>query len=281
LKVTPLIILARPRQWLKNLMVFFPPFLSGSLFHSQSIAGVILPILSFCLASSSTYIVNDIFDIDQDACHPEKSRRPLSAGEVSRKLALSLAVLFLVASLVLAWRVTQTFLLYVILYLGFSYAYSFRLKHVPIFDVFCISTGFVLRLFGGGAAFRVNISHWLFLSVFLLSVFLSFGKRYSEQCCLGELGGTHRRTLDEYPEGFLEAAMYLSGATVLVTYSLYVINRPLLVYTVPLCLFGLLRYLMIIKSGGEGDPTAALTKDMPLLFVSILWSLTVSMSIYL
>lgn len=280
MNVRTVVVMVRPRQWLKNLMVFFPPFLSGSLFQSRELATMLIPFAAFCLASSATYIVNDVLDIEQDARHPEKSRRPLPSGDVSRGSALFLAVLMLVVSLLLAQRVSVLFLLYVALYLGISSAYSFRLKHLPIFDIFCISLGFVLRLYGGGAAFDVYISDWLFLTVFLLSIFLSVGKRYSERRALGNMAGLHRRTLEEYPEGFLEAAMYLSGAAVLVTYSLYVINRPLMVYTVPLCLFGLLRYLMMIKSGGVGDPTHALVKDMPLLLIGIIWVFMVGLSVY-
>ena len=280
MKYRALIALIRPRQWLKNLMVYFPPFLSGSLFLSRDLATLSLPFVSFCLASSATYMVNDVLDLEQDTCHPEKRRRPLPAGEVSRNAALFLAALALVASILLARQVSSLFLLYLILYLIISFAYSLHLKHLPIFDTFCISFGFVLRLYGGGAAFGVIISDWLFLTVFLLSNFLSVGKRYGEQRSLGDQAGSHRRTLEEYPEGFLEAAMYLSGAAVLVTYSLYVINRPLLVYTVPLCLFGLLRYLMMVKSGGEGDPTHALLKDMPLLVIGVLWALMVGLSVY-
>jgi hypothetical protein len=137
-----------------------------------------------------------------------------------------------------------------------------------------------MRLYGGGEAFGVFISDWLFLTVFLLAIFLSVGKRYSERRILGASAGCHRKTLENYPDGFLESAMYLSGAAVLVTYSIYAIAKPLLVYTVPLCLFGLLRYLMMVKSGSEGDPTEALTKDGPLLVVSLLWATLVGVSIY-
>jgi hypothetical protein len=98
---------------------------------------------------------------------------------------------------------------------------------------------------------------------------------------LGAAAGDHRHTLNEYPEGFLGTLMSLSGAAVLVTYSLYVINRPLLVYTVPLCLFGLLRYMFMINSGSDGDPTSALTKDKLLLFVGIIWTFMVGLSVYL
>lgn len=280
MKPRAIVEILRPRQWLKNLMVFFPPFLSGAIMNPTVLVTGIIPFAAFCSASSATYVLNDILDCDSDAMHPVKRSRPLPAREITRSTALALATALLAVALVMAWMVSSTFLCYLLLYLGLSTAYSLRLKHVPIFDVFCIASGFVLRLYGGGAAFNVLISQWLFLTVFLLAIFLSIGKRYSEQQSLGELAGDHRRPLDEYPAGFLDAAMNLSGAAVLVTYSLYVISRPFLVYTVPLCLFGLFRYLMMVKAGGQGDPTEALTKDMPLLLIGTAWAVMVGLSVY-
>jgi len=280
MSLIPLIKIVRPKQWIKNLMVFFPPFLSGALAHSGMAAKGLVPFLVFCCASSATYIFNDLQDRAQDALHPRKKSRPLVTGEITVRTAKGLLVVLLLSSILLGWSVSWLFLLYVVIYLLLSLAYSMRLKHLPIFDVFCISFGFVLRLYGGGEAFGVYISDWLFLSVFLLSLFLSVGKRYSEQCILGTAAGEHRRSLDAYPEGFLESAMYLSGAAVLITYSMYAISTPLMVYTVPLCVFGLLRYLMRIKAGGEGDPAETLLKDTTLLIVGILWAIMVGFSVY-
>lgn len=273
--------LLRPRQWLKNLMIFFPPFLSGSLFHQGAAVHGIAPFAAFCCASSATYLFNDVLDRQSDARHPRKRLRPVAAGTVSPTRALLISAVLASAGGVLAWRASLLVLLYLLLYLLVSVAYSLLLKHLAIVDIFCISLGFVLRLYGGGAAFGVYISDWLFLTVFLLSVFLSVGKRYSERRNLGAAAGKHRPTLEEYPDGFLESALYLSGASVLVTYAMYAISRPLLVYTVPLCLYGLLRYLLRIKSGGEGDPTDALLRDGALLVIGILWALLVGLSVYL
>ncbi len=274
------VALLRPRQWLKNLMLFFPPFLSGSLFHPGMALHGIVPFAAFCCASSATYLFNDIRDREQDARHPQKRLRPLASGAVSPRAAMLLSALLAASGGMLAWQASHLVFLYLLLYLLVSVAYSLLLKHLVIVDIFCISLGFVLRLYGGGAAFGVYISDWLFLSVFLLSVFLSVGKRYSERRNLGAAAGEHRPTLEEYPDGFLESALYLSGASVLVTYAMYAISRPLLVYTVPLCLYGLLRYLLRIKSGGEGDPTDALLRDGSLLVIGILWALLVGLSVY-
>jgi len=272
--------LLRPRQWLKNLMLFFPPFLSGALFHPGLLQKGAVPLLAFCCASSAGYIFNDLRDLEQDRYHPRKSLRPLASGEVSRRQALLLLGGLLTGALLAGWRVSPVYLYFVSLYLLLSAVYSLYLKHLPIFDVFCISLGFVLRLYAGGEAFCVYVSDWLFLSVFLLSIFLSVGKRYSECRNLGEAAVEHRRALGSYPEGFLESAMYLSGATVLMTYAMYVMTTPLLVYTVPLCVFGLLRYLLRIKAGGEGDPAEALLKDGVLLGTGIIWVLLVGLSVY-
>jgi 4-hydroxybenzoate polyprenyltransferase len=261
-------------------MVFFPPFLSGALLHPGMLAKGLLPFLAFCSASSTAYIFNDLRDLDRDVLHPRKRLRPLASGEVTINSAKALILILLVVTLISSWLVSPLFLLYVVIYLVMSFAYSLKLKHLPIFDVFCISLGFVLRLYGGGEAFGVYVSDWLFLSVFLLSLFLSVGKRYSEQRILGESAGEHRSTLEVYPAGFLESAMYLSGSAVLITYAMYAIATPLMVYTVPLCVFGLLRYLMHIKSGGEGDPAETLLRDPILLIVGILWVLMVGLSVY-
>lgn len=280
MKITASIRLFRPRQWLKNLMLFFPPFLSGALSHPGVMQKGLLPLLAFCCASSAGYIFNDLRDLEQDRHHLRKSLRPLASGEVARGAAFSLLGTLLIGALFAGSLVSPTFLYFTLLYLLLSVAYSLYLKNLPIFDVFCISMGFVLRLYAGGEAFGVHVSDWLFLSVFLLSIFLSVGKRYSESRTLGEAAVEHRRALGSYPEGFLESAMYLSGATVLMTYAMYVITTPLLVYTVPLCMFGLLRYLLHIKAGGEGDPAEALLKDYPLLGTGILWVLLVGLSVY-
>lgn len=280
MKMLPWIKLLRPIQWLKNLMVFFPAFLSGSILHVAPGWQMLLPFVSFCCASSSSYIFNDLIDRSFDASHPQKKTRPLPSGQISQPLAILACILLGCVSLGLAWIVSTVFWKFVLIYLIVMTSYSLFLKDVAILDVFCVSLGFVLRLYAGGVAFNVEISDWLFLTVFLLSIFLSVGKRYGERLILGVDAGSHRRALDAYPDGFLEGAMYLSGSTVLVTYAMYAIAHPGMVYTVPLCMFGLLRYLMRIKRGENGDPTESLTRDFPLLAIGVMWVLFVGWSIY-
>lgn len=276
-----LLKLLRPHQWLKNLMLLFPPFLGGTLLQTGLSAQAVLPLSAFCLASSATYIFNDILDADRDALHPRKSLRPIPAGQIGKPLGTVYAAAILGAAMILGAMVSKTFLFLLLTYLAVSAAYSLGLKGQPIIDIFCIAAGFVLRLQAGGAAFGVVISDWLFLSVFLLAIFLSTGKRLCEKNSLGDNSGNHRESLLHYPPGLLEGTMYMTGAAVLVTYSMYVIHRPALVYTVPLCTFGLLRFMLLVKSNRYGDPTESLLRDCILFVVGFLWVVIVGVATYL
>lgn len=274
--------LLRMRQWLKNLMLFFPPFLGGTLFSHTLDGKILLPFGAFCLVSSSTYILNDIGDRETDRLHPDKRARPIASGEISVLSALILAIVLLVCGIAIARRISGTFFLLMMAYVAVSAAYSAALKNVVLLDIFCISAGFLLRLQAGGVAFDVAISEWLFLCVFLLSVFLSAGKRLAEKTRLGDAAHHHRKALLAYPKGFLEGTMYMVGGSVLVTYTMYVISRhsTLLLYSVPLCCFGLLRYIYRIRAGKSGDPTESLVKDVPLLIVGLVWVCMVGWGIY-
>jgi 4-hydroxybenzoate polyprenyltransferase len=278
--LTGFFTILRPTQWLKNLMLFFPPFLGGELLVTGVFPRGIIPLVSFCLASSSTYILNDIVDLESDRNHPRKSRRPIPSGDVSPRKAMILCLLLLVGALILAYAISPVFISILAAYVFISILYSLYLKNFPIVDLFCISAGFLFRLQAGGEVFSVTISDWLFLSVFLLSIFLSTGKRLYEKNALGDNAGNHRKSLESYPPGFLDGIMYMTGGAVLVTYTLYVIEHHVLIYTVPLCCFGLLRYILRVKSGLGGDPTESLLKDGPLFVVGVMWALMVGWGIY-
>lgn len=274
--------LLRIHQWLKNLMLFFPPFLGGTLFADCLTPRSLLPFLSFCFASSATYIVNDLFDRDNDRNHPEKHKRAIASGRVSTAVAMVLVALLLCGSILTAVNMTDLFQMLLLAYLVISVCYSAKLKEIVLVDIFCISAGFLIRLQAGGVAFSVPVSEWLFLSVFLLSVFLSTGKRLAEKQHLGNVAHHHRMALAAYPKGFLEGTMYMTGGSVLVTYTMYVISRhsSVLLYSVPLCCFGLLRYILRVQSGKGGDPTESLTRDLQLLIVGAVWVCLVGWGIY-
>ena len=275
-----LIVLLRPHQWLKNLMIFFPPFLGGVLFTPGALQKGLLPFAAFCLASSATYVFNDIRDAEQDRIHPRKQHRPIASGAVPVPQAIIVGACLFVGSMMLSLQQPVIFWGWLLAYFVLSFAYSTVLKNLPVFDIFCISSGFVFRLFAGGVAFGVDVSDWLFLSVLLLAIFLSSGKRLSEKMMLGALSGDHRKALIEYSEGVLEGFMYMSGAAVLVTYTMYAITMHRLVFTVPLCCFGLFRYVLLVKRGESGDPTDSLMKDPVMFIVGLVWVVMVGFATY-
>ncbi len=236
--------------------------------------------IAFCLVSSAGYIFNDLLDRERDLHHPEKRLRPLPSGAVSVVGASCFAALLFVSGLVSAGLVSKKILLLILVYGLISFLYTLTLKSLPVIDLFCIAAGFLIRLQAGGELFQISISSWLFLTVFLLAVFLSTGKRLSESQTLGDCAGEHRASLVCYPPGFLAGTMYMTGSTVLMTYAMYVVHKPKLLYTVPLCLFGLLRFMLRVSSGKGGDPTEALLKDWILFLVSLVWLLMVVWSIY-
>ncbi|MBE0577376.1 MAG: decaprenyl-phosphate phosphoribosyltransferase [Desulfuromonadales bacterium] len=276
-----LFYLLRPYQWLKNLMLLFPPLLGGILFAPGVLQKGLLPFAIFCLASSATYIFNDLKDAEQDRLHPRKQHRPIASGTISSAQAILVGSVLCIAAILLSLQLPTIFMAWLLAYLGLSIAYSTVLKDQPVFDIFCIASGFVFRLFAGGAAFSVEISDWLFLSVLFLAIFLSAGKRLAEKITLGTTAGDHRKSLAVYTVTTLESFMCMSGAAVLVTYTLYVITKHKLVLTVPLCCFGLFRYMMLVKSGGSGDPTESLLKDPVLFLVGLVWVVMVIFSTYI
>lgn len=271
----------RPTQWLKNLMLFFPPFLAGQILMPGIITRGIAPFGAFCLVSSAGYVLNDLMDRNRDVLHPLKRLRPIPSGVVSLAGASIFSALLLICGLLLGNSISSSFLLLLVGYAAISISYSLLLKTLPVVDLFCIAAGFLIRLQAGGEFFHIPISPWLFLTVFLLAVFLSTGKRLSESRSLGDSAGEHRTSLALYPSGFLAGTMYMTGSAVLVTYAMYVLNKPKLIYSVPLCLFGLLRYILRVNSGKNGDPTESLLKDGMLFIVSLMWLMMVVWSIYL
>lgn len=276
-----LLRLLRPKQWLKNLMLLFPPLFGGVLFTPEVFHNLALPLLAFCLAASANYAINDVLDAEKDAAHPSKKNRPIPSGAISPRAAVTLGISLFVLAVILGFFVSLPFLFILLAYLSLSSAYSFRLKDIPVVDIFCVAAGFLLRLHAGGIAFKIPISDWLFLTVFLLAVFLSLGKRIAEKQLLSEEGAHHRPVLQKYPLNFLHGAMYMTGATVLVTYAMYVVAHPGLLYTIPLCCFGLFRYMYRVIRESSGDPTESLLKDKVLMVVSLLWLVMVGSTLYL
>lgn len=267
--------LLRPKHWLKNLLLFAPPFFGGSIFKPEVLKISIPAFISFSFIASTIYIFNDINDRESDKNHPVKNGRPIASGRLSVNNSLLISFILLTTSIIISLLINPSFTYFLFSYLGLNIAYTLYLKSLPVFDIFSIAAGFLIRVMAGGEAFHVEVSNWLFLTVLFVSVLLASGKRLSEANSLKEIAHHHRKVLGEYPEGFLESVLWLTGAASLISYSLYTIEKGEdLFYTVILSAFGLLRYLYIVKTG-KGEPVDAIFGDRVLFITIALWVITV------
>ena len=265
-----LINLLRPGQWVKNGFVL-APLLFSSQFLDPRITGLAFVAFAlFCVASSATYIVNDLHDIEHDRLHPKKSqRRPLAAGIISIPAALGVLVL-LYSILIFGWFVVPEVSAVILAYLLINLAYTFVLKHQPVLDIFTIAMGFMLRVYAGAVAVLVPLSDWMFITTLCLALYLAAIKRRQE---LSQSGTGGRKVLKRYSVILMDRYAEMSAIGALVFYSMFVMSaKPQLVITVPLVLFGLFRYWYIVEEldGGE-SPTSTLLTDWQLLLAVVLW----------
>ena len=261
----------RIKHWVKNLFLFAAPFFGGVLFKDSTLYLALPAFVSFSLCASAGYIINDIADIKTDLLHPKKSQRPIASGVISKKTAVLVALMLTVTSSFISFRISPNFFGLIVLYFLIQIAYSIYLKHIAVADIFCIASGFVIRVLAGGAAFNVGVSRWLLLTMFMISLVLAAGKRLGEVRLLNERAEAHRKSLDVHFISTLNEILLISSAGSLIAYSLYTVEQfPNLIYTVPIVTFGLFRYLLISKKGG-GDPTDALTSDKWLALTVLLW----------
>ena len=265
-----LIKLMRPKQWVKNSFVLAPVVFSGTFLDADAVSHALLAVLLFCVASSATYIINDIHDIERDRCHIKKSKtRPLAAGVVSVSAALIL-LSCLYAVLVWGWFVAPKVVMVIAAYLILNLLYTFVLKHQPVVDICTIAIGFVLRVYAGAMALNVPVSSWMFITTLCLALYLAAIKRRQELC---QSGTESRKGLGKYSVSLVNRYAEMSATGALLFYSMFVMSvKPELVITVPLVLFGLFRYWFVVEAldGGE-SPTDALLADYQLLLAVVLW----------
>lgn len=271
----PLLRAMRPHQWVKNVFVLAALVFAGGVAEGAGrevhVVPVLLAVAAFCLGSSAIYLLNDVLDVESDRAHPGKCKRPIAAGQLSVSAALSAAGISAAAAIALAfWAggepVPVMWVLFA--YLGLNLAYTLRLKHVVLLDVFCIASGFLFRVQAGASAVGVPVSHWLFLCTLFLALFLALCKRRAEIDLLGEDRGDHRAILTQYTTGFLDQMVTLVAACTIVAYTMYTVSDDTarnfgedhhLIVTVPFVVFGLARYMLLVQTQrGGGSPTRVL-----------------------
>ena len=270
----------RPEQWLKNGFVLAPIVFSGLVGEPEAWIRSALAVAAFCAASSATYLVNDLIDREADRVHPEKSRRPIAAGEVSAVQAGAAAAILVTAAVAIAVALGGWFLLTLIAYISLVLLYSALLKKAVFLDVLVVAAGFVLRVVGGAVAIDVPVSRWILVVTYLLALYLALGKRRTELVLLGGEAGSHRAVLGHYTLPMVDSAIsVVLGATVL-AYALYTVAPDTvakvgsegLLATVPIVLYGLFRYLYLLhRHELGGSPTRALLTDRPLLACVVIW----------
>lgn len=279
----------RPHQWVKNLFVLAPLIFSKSfLLLEKNLLGV-AAMLFFCLAASTVYLVNDIFDIDRDRRHPTKCRRPIAAGELPLPIARLTAGVLGLGAVGGAFALNTALGLVISTYLLMNLAYSLWLKHIAFVDVSIIATGFVLRVLAGAFAIQVFISEWLIVCTFFLALYLGLGKRAHELRLFlsGEVQKS-RKVLERYRVEYLDfALLFMAGMTIAV-YTIYTLtaalpdqplrsqdtpfNSPWLPVTIPFAVFGITRFYQLIQKDCPDSPTDLLLHDRIFLVNMALWA---------
>jgi len=279
----------RPKQWTKNVFVFAALIFDKKLLEPLWLGRTVAAFLLFCLISSTVYIINDLVDLEKDRAHPVKRKRPLPSGQLSPRVATLAAIIFSIVGVGLGFLLSVWFGVIISIYLLLMIAYSFKLKNLVIIDVMTIAAGFVLRVAGGVVAITVErFSPWLYVCMTLLALFMAIGKRRHELTLLAGDAGNHRAILEEYNIQFLDDMIGLVTSTTVIAYSLYTFSAPNLplnhtmMLTIPFVLYGLFRYLYLVRVKGLGGaPEDLLLEDRPLLATFALFGLAAVAVLYL
>ncbi len=267
------LVAMRPRQWTKNLLLFAGIIFAAKLGDPARWAAAVAAFVAYCAASSAAYLVNDVRDAESDRLHPVKRSRPIARGELSPRAALVLAGALALSALALAGALGPPSLACLAAFVALQAAYSLGLKTFELVDVLAIAGLFVLRASAGAIAVDVRISEWLLLCTFLLALFVALGKRRAE---LG-LDGVHARpALDGYSVALVDQLLAIVAAATIAAYTGYALaahDTRWLVATVPLVVYGLFRYLLLLHRRGLGEePETLLVEDLPLLVTVAVWA---------
>lgn len=278
---------ARPKQWVKNVLVVAAPAAAGVLGERQAVVDTGIAFVAFCLAASGTYFLNDAFDVEADRLHAKKRFRPIAAGEVPIRMAQVVGVLLILCGIAVGFLTGWKLPIVVTTYIVFTTSYSAWLKHVAVVDLGMVAAGFVLRLIAGAAAVDVPISVWFFIVGSFGSLFMVAGKRHAEFMDLGSERAGHRATLSEYSREYLGYVRSVASGVALVGYCLWAFEKSTGVagvawYELSIVPFVLavLRYALLIERGEGGAPEELVLRDRPLQVMGALWVVLVGIGLY-
>jgi 4-hydroxybenzoate polyprenyltransferase len=291
--ITEIAKVARPVHWIKNTALFAALIFSGGLLSKTHLTTVILAFIAFSLATSATYIFNDIMDARLDRLHPIKRFRPVASGRLPAGLAAFVMIFFVIVALFMASNFNELFFLSVTGYVIMQILYSLGLKNMPIIDILIIAAGFVLRVYAGAFVIDAHLSVWFLLCVISAALFLASGKRRAELGVVSSTKITTRKSLTHYPEALLDSYVTMFGNASWLSWALYTFFESptaeenvwlflaeisktttiskLMMITIPLAIFGIMRYEALIFENKSEAPEKLLLKDVQLIVSLALW----------
>lgn len=265
----------RPKQWSKNLLIFAALIFSYDVISFQTVNNTVYGFFLFSFVSGCVYILNDFVDIENDRQHPTKKFRPMASGALNPYLALTFGTVLLLISLVSSYFIAPLFTTLLLVYFILNTAYSFKLKHVVIIDVMIIASGFVFRAIAGGLVINVPLTPWFLICTMLLSLFLAISKRRHELLLLETKKGAHRKVLEKYSPALLDHLIGIVTTATIISYSLFTFTSGHtihLMWTIPLVIYGVFRYLYLIHIEQKGGaPEKLLFEDKHILVTVTLY----------
>jgi decaprenyl-phosphate phosphoribosyltransferase len=280
---------ARPRQWVKNVLVFAAPFFvfSTSTDRMGLLVSALIAFAAFSLVASSVYLINDAIDVEADKAHPTKRNRPIAAGIVPVKLAYGAAVVFFAAGLGISFFASPQLAIVLGVYEAVQLAYCLGLKHQPVVDLAIVGSGFLMRSIAGGVAGGIALSQWFLLVTAFGSLFMVAGKRYAEIMLFERTGAKIRSSLKKYSASYLRFVWATSAAILIMSYCLWAFelretsdNSVWAVVSVVPFVVAVLRYAVDVDGGNAGEPEEIALRDRVLQVLGASWVITLFISFY-
>jgi decaprenyl-phosphate phosphoribosyltransferase len=269
---------ARPKQWVKNILVLTAPLAAGKIGESQTLKAVAIAFIAFCFAASAIYYANDSLDIEADRAHPKKRFRPVAAGIVPVRTAWIGVVVLSACAIGVALVANPATAAVIAVYLAVHLSYSAWFKHVLVLDLALVAAGFLLRAMIGGIAAGIPLSQWFLLTTGFGSLFMVAGKRYSEMALMGEEAATTRKSLASYSSSYLRFLWQTAAGLTILTYSLWALSLSQAEQGVPWheisivpWSFIFLRYAMFVDAGEAGEPEDVVLGDRVIIAIGATW----------
>jgi 4-hydroxybenzoate polyprenyltransferase len=273
----------RPKQWVKNVLIFAAVVFDRKLGIPAALIATIQGAVLFSLLASTIYLFNDLADIEADRKHPTKKNRPIASGKLPVRAAWTAAIGLLVIIFPLAYRLSPLFAGLCAVYFILNLSYSFWLKHIAIIDVLGLASFYVLRVVAGVLIIEVErFSPWLYLATIFVALFMGIGKRRAELISAIDTGQNSRKVLESYTLPYLDQLISIVLTVTILTYSLYTFSAPNLpenhvtMLTIPFVIYGVFRYLHLMQVQGHGEaPEEVVLSDRPFQINIVLWGLSI------